>query len=50
MSRLEERHESNIGKTWERKYWRELKKLEQFTGPVPITSKLRLPLAGTKLG
>ena len=47
---LVERHESNIAKVHERKYWRELKKLEQFTGPIPLTSKLRLPVAGTRFG
>ena len=47
---LVERHESNVGKTHERKYWRELKKLEQFTGPIPLTSKLRLPVVGTRIG
>ena len=47
---LTERHESNIAKTHERKYWRELKKLEQFTGPVALTSKLRLPVVGTRFG
>ena len=50
LFRLEERHESNTGKFWERKYWRKLGKYEMFSGPVPLTSKLRLPMAGTKLG
>ena len=48
--KLEERHESVPGKYWERRYWRKLNKYEMFSGPVPLTSKLRLPMAGTRFG
>jgi len=47
---LEERHESNIARLWERKYWKKIQKFEMFAGHVPLTSKLRLPMAGTKFG
>jgi len=47
---LEERHESNIGKAWEKRYWKKIQKLEMFNGPIPLTSKLRLPAVGTKFG
>ena len=41
-----ERHHSTVANRYERKYWRRLRQLEQFTR-VPLTSKLRLPMAGT---
>jgi len=44
--RLVERHHSTVANRYERKYWRRLRQLEQFTR-VPLTSKLRLPMAGT---
>ena len=45
-----ERHESGIAKDWERRYWRKIARLELITGRVPLTSKLRLPVVGTRTG
>ena len=50
LFRLEERHESGIGKDWERRHWKRLARLEMITGKVSLTSKLRLPLVGTRTG
>jgi len=47
---LVERHESGIAKDWERRYWRKIARLELITGRVPLTSKLRLPVVGTRTG
>lgn len=47
---LVERHESNVAKTWERRYWRKLRRMEIFSGPVSLCSKLTLPVAGTRTG
>ena len=45
-----ERHESAVGKDWERRHWRRLARLEMFAGKVSLTSKLRLPVVGTRTG
>ena len=50
LFRLVERHESGIAKDWERRYWRKIARLELITGRVPLTSKLRLPVVGTRTG
>lgn len=47
---LVERHESNVAKTWENRYWRKLRRLEVFSGPVSLCSKLKLPVVGTRTG
>ena len=50
LFRLEERHESGIARDWERRHWRRLARLEMITGKVSLTSKLRLPVVGTRTG
>ena len=45
-----ERHESSIAKDWERRHWKKIARLEMITGKVSLTSKLRLPLVGTRTG
>jgi len=47
---LVERHESNVAKTWEGKYWRKLRRMEMYSGPVSLCSKLKLPVVGTRTG
>ena len=50
LFRLVERHESSIAKDWERRHWKKIARLEMITGKVSLTSKLRLPLVGTRTG
>ena len=50
LPRLVERHESDIGKDWERRHWRRIARLEMISGKLSLTSKLRLPVVGTRTG
>jgi len=47
---LIERHESNTARTQERKQWRKIRRLEVFSGPLSLCSKLILPVVGTRTG
>jgi len=47
---LEERGVSLVHKAAEKRYFRQLRKTEQFTGKLLPTHPLRLPVYGTKLG
>jgi len=47
---LTERHESNCSKTRERKLWRQIRRMEMFSGPISLCSKLMLPVVGTRTG
>jgi len=47
---LVERHESNTAKTWERKHWKKIRRMESFAGPLSLCSKLKLPVVGTRTG
>jgi len=47
---LVERHQSNNAKTKEKRLWRQMRRLELFSGPLPLTNRLRLPVVGTKTG
>ena len=47
---LEERHESRVGRAHERRFWRRITRLELVSGQVSLTSKLRLPVVGTRTG